>query len=994
MFGESGLDPLPPAEPQVRCQDNPSSRAEPMTDIPNLPVAQLKLVVSDAQELAKGMAIADKGGIRHLARHANKLYAEADGSGATPYKAQIVHDEKGWRGRCSCMAARSRPFCKHAAALLVAWAREPAAFAVAEAAPTTAVAEGAGENKRAKPKTGKVDAGALMRQGVEQTLTLVRELALSGVSTMSAERVAQVRALAETLRAERLRRISASLLELAALLDVAVSDFGQFDAEACAQTLTDISLTAKRIERHLSGADPLKPEYVETLIGKTWNKKDRADAGSLDLVEYAFTHAVTADDYVIRESRFVDLGSGAHYSEKQILPAFLAKRTAPKRSYAGFVLRGAGGGRYPGFAPFRLDLASEGSFDEPTATDYARLLAGALPGVAPALAALMDARKDVFGADSVPVAIRLDSLYAEGERLFAVDAGGDSLLVGGGADTVLALTQALAQAELQCVLGDLVLQGAMPCLNPLALLIRRAGHDDLVPLPAPDSAALLLQRRRKAGARRERWIETGRELGVGVPALALGEVREELADVLAEGLSALNPRRADGMVGRLQGLGLGKPAALLAEVAQRADPGEKLDDTIRLLQVLGIGLTRLAASKKIERATLVRSPLHPAIEVRPPEVHLDADQLLAELGSSRLHGHSRAIAIDRALAEFDSDTLARLAPTLFADGSVCGLVVQRYAAHPDLALELAQHALEAGAMRARRWTLEAEYADHARVAKLSAILLLQALATPAARELLRRYCEQRRPDPALKAMANWALDPAQAPHVHPEMLDGLHAGNREDRIDALQRIGRNGAIGAIHAVRLVAASDPSLPVRHAAWAALALLLDVGIVPMLIAKLEARRDDEDSAREAAHALGLLGDSRAIGPLLDAFDEAFKPAIIADSLRAIGPAVLPALIGRVDRRPVLAERKVAQDLVVGVGAEVTRDYLAARLQQLPADDLLPAAQRYLKLAGSAQPLKRWVADAIEARANAAGTALPAELKRLLDRARAEPKPKAKT
>ena len=79
-----------------------------MNEIAPLPTAQLKLVVTDPEELAKGLAIADRGGLKHLARHGNKLFAEAEGSGSAPYKVQIVHDpEKGYRGRCSCMAARS-----------------------------------------------------------------------------------------------------------------------------------------------------------------------------------------------------------------------------------------------------------------------------------------------------------------------------------------------------------------------------------------------------------------------------------------------------------------------------------------------------------------------------------------------------------------------------------------------------------------------------------------------------------------------------------------------------------------------------------------------------------------------------------------------------------------------------------------------------------------------------------------------------------------------
>jgi hypothetical protein len=68
--------------------------------------------------------------------------------------------------------------------------------------------------------------------------------------------------------------------------------------------------------------------------------------------------------------------------------------------------------------------------------------------------------------------------------------------------------------------------------------------------------------------------------------------------------SALTSRRADGLVERLRQLNLIKPAALLAETAQRADPVQKIDDVVRLLQVLGIGLTRLAASRNVDRNSL------------------------------------------------------------------------------------------------------------------------------------------------------------------------------------------------------------------------------------------------------------------------------------------------------------------------------------------------------------------------------------------------------
>src|ERR1041384_1352307 len=104
-----------------------------MADAPKLTVAQLRAIVVDPSELAKGARLCDAGELANLARHERKLFADAAGS--MIYKVQAICDDKGWRARCTCMAARSRPFCKHAAALLVAWQRNPDAFAVSDAPP-------------------------------------------------------------------------------------------------------------------------------------------------------------------------------------------------------------------------------------------------------------------------------------------------------------------------------------------------------------------------------------------------------------------------------------------------------------------------------------------------------------------------------------------------------------------------------------------------------------------------------------------------------------------------------------------------------------------------------------------------------------------------------------------------------------------------------------------------------------------------------------------
>lgn len=953
-----------------------------MNEVPPLPAAQLRLVVTDPQELSKGLAIADGGGLKRLARHGPKLFAEADGSGSAPYKVQIIHDpEKGYRGRCSCMAARSRPFCKHAAALLVLWARDTNAFAVAEAAPEPA-GEPSSPARRAKAKTGKVDAGALMRQGVEQTLTLARELALSGLITMTEERIGQVRALSEILRAERLRRMSARLMELAATLSVALKDYAALDTEEYAGALADLWMAARRVQKHLDG-EPLPSEHVETLIGRSWSKKDRTPVHGLELVEYAFVQDVTADDFVIRESRFFDLASGSHYTEKQILPAFLAKRTAPKRSYEGFLLSGAGGGRYPGFAPHRLDLSETGSFLPLATAAISRIRDQALPGVAGALARLAEHRKDVFAPDTLPVAVRADSLLAEGDRLLAMDENGDSLLIAADAPAQVGLTSALAGARLLVILGDLLLLGAVPALQPLALLLERNGTPVLATLPAVSAEMLLTARKSKrkqpAPGRRPRWIDTARELGVSSTAITLGEVREELADILSEGLSALTARRADGLVERLRALNLAKPAALLAETAQRSDPAEKIDDVVRLLQVLGIGLTRLAASRNVDRRSLARSPLHPAIMVLPPEQLFSPEGLIQELQTNRLVGHPRAIAIHRALQAFDQATLARLAPTLFGDGSVSSLVAERYAADPEMGFELACDFLAEGKPR---FTMKG-WSAPARVTRYTAVQVLQRIASPAARNALKSVGVSR--DLALQGHIRRALQPEKVEKVPDALLQGLNAGNWELRNDALACVIDQGCLAALPHVRRLAATDPSAQVRYRAWYAQAALLDVDAVPLWIAALKNRAANDDAGREALHALAHIGDNRSIAPLLDAFDEGYKPTLVAEALRAFGPAIVPPLLDRVEARPDLLDRKVTLDVCAGMEASLVSELIGQQLADATSETLAGRAPVFLKMFSKNTVLQKVVASLVEARILSAGLdPVPGDLKRALSRA----------
>jgi uncharacterized Zn finger protein len=95
-------------------------------------MSDLRAVV-DSDELKKGQQILDQRGLAHLARTEDKLYAEAQGSGSAPYRVSVAFgDRDQLKGRCSCRAAWSRPFCKHSAALLLAWSKTPEAFAATE----------------------------------------------------------------------------------------------------------------------------------------------------------------------------------------------------------------------------------------------------------------------------------------------------------------------------------------------------------------------------------------------------------------------------------------------------------------------------------------------------------------------------------------------------------------------------------------------------------------------------------------------------------------------------------------------------------------------------------------------------------------------------------------------------------------------------------------------------------------------------------------------
>ena len=895
--------------------------------IPALGLADLRRIVSDPEELGKGVVVYDRGALAHLARHGGKLYGEAAGSAGSPYRVSIAFDDRGGaRGRCTCIAARSRPFCKHAAGLLVAWSQAPASFAVAEGPPPGA--EEAGGIKRRAVRTGKTDPAALMRAGIARVETMVRDLAATGVASITGSRVDEMRTVAGGLRESGLRRLAARTLELASVVEPSARQ-AAIDAGRFAEVMCDALLTARKLEKHLGGEE-LEARYVEELIGKTWRKGDREPVSGLELVEYAFSVRRTPDDFVIRESRFLDLAGGGHYSEKQILPAMIARRSTPKPSRAGAVLREVAASAYPGFAPRRLDLEQHAAAPLDAAALEA-LVARALPDVGAALAAFQEHRRDVFAPDRLPVAVRVDRMLASGARGRWLDAGGNALFVPRGDDLEVSLAAALRGRRLRVVLGDVDLDEALPTLWPLAVVVEGELGLELAALRdhAPGGGG---------GSGRTPSAAAAREVGASSAALSLAEVRGEMADALVAGLAMATARIIDPLAARLRELGLEKPAALLAGLPARADAEARFDDFVKVYQVLGLALLRLAGAAPVDRATLVPVPEFESVAVARRDQRVPPREIARRVAAGELNRWDAAVLYAGWYEAVPADELAASIYPTWADGSAGPYVARAFASRGEQAIAAAERAL-AG--------------SHGRVAWMTAVRVLGAVGGERAEALLEELAG--RDDVGLRLLARETLQGLQiargalarekaaerrqreaetVARLARGILDGPSADHRAGEIEKLLALG--GSRLALPALRTALAGDPASQVREAAALALARLGDTDIVEHLVTLLARRHQPagEAGGRMAARALGMLGDVRGLDELLAAYAEAWKPAIVSEALRGFGPAALDPLLDLLESRPELARRKAALDAIRHMPPDHLNAVLAARRARNPA------------------------------------------------------------
>ncbi|MBU8896668.1 HEAT repeat domain-containing protein [Corallococcus sp. M34] len=692
-------------------------------------VAGLSAFIKDGSELAKGMALVDSEHLSELACHENQLLGRARGSGSAKYQVTVTFGEDATdvSGACSCPAARSRPFCKHAAGLLVAWSRMPEAFATATApAPSADVPA----NKR-DVKKGAPDSAELRQAGVEQVLTLVKELSLSGVAAMGRERPGQVGEVATALRANGLPRMAEQAEALSKCLETISASRGPvFEPTEYTEQLVHMQLAARKLQKHLGG-DPMEDALVEALIDQEWTNAEPAPVSGLRLLGYGFQYCPREEnsDTYRYEMRYVDVDSGRHYRERLRIPS----DEQPRPSDEGQVLHQAMGSQYPGFAPHRVEVKSR-TRQAAEHVDLKALLAVAHPNVASAVAAFIQQSQRLFTPHALPVVVRAEALRIGKGRAHLVDADGQALFLPTHAKLEEFLHVALESVTLRAVLGNVRMSEALPTLQPMALVVETA---DALEFVLFQNGGIL----EPSTLSRTERADAAREAGASDAALALIETRDTLADLFSHGLAALEPREVAPLAARLKALGLEKPGALLEALAGRPESQERLDDFMKVFQVVSLAVTRLSAQVQVAPMALAPVATRPSLWAYEPETLLSPKKRWLKQARQELSPHHAAAQEAWSVVRLDAEALLRGYYPLWSDAVASRRIPELLAPHGERALQAARGALAP---------------EHSRLVRHTGLRVLGALGGPEARRELEAV-KEREADFYLKQFAATTL---------------------------------------------------------------------------------------------------------------------------------------------------------------------------------------------------------------------------------------------
>jgi hypothetical protein len=571
----------------------------------------------------------------------------------------------------------------------------------------------------------------------------------------------------------------------------------------------------------------------------------------------------------------------------------------------------------------------------------------------------------VFAPDALPVAMRADAVVALGDRLGVVGSEGDALLLAEGGTLVAAVEGRRCSSSS----ATSTWTGSSPCSARSASSRSPTASGARGPRGGQPAAG---GRRRHDGL-----ADVGAGAGASPAALSLAEVRDELAVVLVNGLGSLTDRVADPLVTRLTDLGLERPAALLREVAARPDPADRLDDLVRLLQVLAVGAVRLAGTRRVDRATLVPVPGHPALLVPEPGPVLSEDEVARRRWAGTMGWPEAAVHRARRLASLPATALEPIVPW-WADASATPAVV---AAATGGTAETGGRAATGG--QSLRQRIEAATSlRFGLTAALTAVAIASASGSLGGDLLgsssdgpIRRSRDgagtagSRRPSGrcAWRLGGRWVLGGRRsAPRPGRSGRAGYAA--RAARLGARPRQpGRGGARAPAPRIarccRRSGARSGRTPLRTSGsrprgrwrrWATRRW-------STRSSTLAARARNPEAARGAAYGLGLLGDVRGVAALLDALAEGWKTSVVLDALRWSGEVVLPALVDRAFAEPALAGRRGFVSALESVPPTAVLDALQDRLAARPA----PNGRRQvalLRLAAAYKPVAAEIARAI--------------------------------
>jgi hypothetical protein len=432
-----------------------------------------------AQDLDKGQAYFKQGKVDHAWHSADSLQALVAGSGKRPYQVNIADRDGKLSPKCTCPAHRRWPFCKHVAAVLLAWVHTPDRFAAGvppvaeEPAKKRSTPASTPRRRRSRPK---VDRKQVQLEGLAKVEELLVGLTNYGLLSLTDGLVSRVGDLAHTAESHKLRRLGRRLIVLGSALERALRDRENFDELVYAGLVADAWLAVRATRRAFQDPE-VDPTDLQELIGKTWREKDLEKREDVTLAELAYGTVILEEGFTVDTSYLLSLEDGQLYTEMQIVPTHL-KRQERKPSHTGRLTGTIG--LYPGHEPRRVKLIEVAPPAPLAAADWEKALRHAESSAS----ALV---RDFQEATASPLAPRISyalfaphQIWIDGSRILLLDQEGQAIPLHQGWRAQNLFTR----HQVAAFFGRLVPQSGTLALTPMALitepphptLLRLVGH--------------------------------------------------------------------------------------------------------------------------------------------------------------------------------------------------------------------------------------------------------------------------------------------------------------------------------------------------------------------------------------------------------------------------------------------------------------------------------------------------------------------------------------